>query len=165
MKFRHWFNLEFLAEIHHVLIVVYFDQPFAGQNQFFDAKTTFPSLTEQSKEKRKESRTKTCNKRDFLLFLHYFTHLMIEKDVKSCFNVKKLISTSERDVEHLFAGQNTQQMLLQLNEEPNSIVSYTLIDTSKQDRFTPFNDFIVCNQNQTGSAEIRSKSLIQNTVF
>ena len=75
---------------------------------------------------------------------------MIEKDVKSCFNVKKLISTSERDVEHLFAGQNTQQMLLQLNEEPNSIVSYTLIDTSKQDRFTPFNDFIVCNQNQTG---------------
>ena len=34
--------------------------PFAGQNQFFDTET---SLTEQNKEKPKESSTKTCNKR------------------------------------------------------------------------------------------------------
>ena len=33
--------------------------PFAGRNQTFKAKTTF-SITEQNKEKRKESRTKTC---------------------------------------------------------------------------------------------------------
>ena len=41
-------------------------------------------------------------------FLHYFTHVIIEKDVKSCFSVKKLISTSEWHVEHQFAGRNTQ---------------------------------------------------------
>ena len=34
---------------------------------------------------------------------------MIEKDFKSCFSIKILISTSERHVEHQFAGQNTQQ--------------------------------------------------------
>ena len=31
---------------------------FAGLNQFFDAKQLFPSLTEENKEKRKQSRTK-----------------------------------------------------------------------------------------------------------
>ena len=34
---------------------------------------------------------------------------MTEKDVKSCFSIKKLISTSEWCAEDLFAGQNTQQ--------------------------------------------------------
>ena len=36
---------------------------------------------------------------------------MIEKDLKSCFSIKNLISTSERHAEHPFAGQNTQQPL------------------------------------------------------
>ena len=35
---------------------------------------------------------------------------MIEKDLKSCFRVKKMISTSERRAEHPFAGRNTQQL-------------------------------------------------------
>ena len=34
---------------------------------------------------------------------------MVEKDVKSCFNFKKLIPTSERHAEHPFAGRNTQK--------------------------------------------------------
>ena len=38
------------------MIVVYFDQQTGVQHALF------PSLTEQNKEKRKESRTKTCNK-------------------------------------------------------------------------------------------------------
>ena len=34
---------------------------------------------------------------------------MTEKDGKSCFVSKKMISTSKRLAEHPFAGQNTQQ--------------------------------------------------------
>ena len=34
---------------------------------------------------------------------------MTEKDGKSCFVSKKMISTSKRHAEHPFAGQNTQQ--------------------------------------------------------
>ena len=37
---------------------------------------------------------------------------MTQKYTKSCFSVKKLILTSERRVEHPFAGRNTQQPLL-----------------------------------------------------
>ena len=36
--------------------------------------------------------------------------LMTEKDVKSCFSIKKLISISERRDEHPFAGRNTQHI-------------------------------------------------------
>ena len=32
-------------------------------------------------------------------------------DVKNSFSVKKLISTSKRHAEHLFAGRNTQQLI------------------------------------------------------
>ena len=35
---------------------------------------------------------------------------MMEIDGKSCFSVKKIISTSEWRAEHLFAGQNTQHI-------------------------------------------------------
>ena len=35
---------------------------------------------------------------------------MTEKDVKSCFSIKKLISISERRAEHPFAGRNTQHI-------------------------------------------------------
>ena len=35
---------------------------------------------------------------------------MIEKDVKSCFSVNKLISTKEGCGEHPFAGKNTQHV-------------------------------------------------------
>ena len=34
---------------------------------------------------------------------------MVEIDGKSCYSVKKMISTSEQRAEHLFTGQNTQQ--------------------------------------------------------
>ena len=34
---------------------------------------------------------------------------MIEKDLKSCFSIKKLISTSKQRAEHPLAGWNTQQ--------------------------------------------------------
>ena len=37
---------------------------------------------------------------------------MTEKDLKRCFSVKKLISTSKRPAEHQLAGQNTHQTLL-----------------------------------------------------
>ena len=33
---------------------------------------------------------------------------MTKKDVKSCYSIKKMNSTSERHVEHPFTGQNTQ---------------------------------------------------------
>ena len=39
-----------------------------------------------------------------------FSLFSSSNDGKSCFSVKKLISTSERCVEHPFAGQNTQQI-------------------------------------------------------
>ena len=45
----------------------------------------------------------------FCYFLHHSIHLMTEKDIKSCFSIKKLILTSKRHAEHQFAGQNTQQ--------------------------------------------------------
>ena len=35
---------------------------------------------------------------------------MTKKDVKSCFGIKKMISTSERYAEHPFAGRNTQHL-------------------------------------------------------
>ena len=57
---------------------------------FLMLKQLFLSLAEQNKEKRKEIRTKTCNKRVCLYLLRYFPHLMNEKDVKICFNVKKI---------------------------------------------------------------------------
>ena len=34
---------------------------------------------------------------------------MMKIESKICFSVKKFISTSEQNAEHLFAGQNTQQ--------------------------------------------------------
>ena len=37
---------------------------------------------------------------------------MTEKDVKSCFSVKKLISTSEQHAEHPLTGGNTQQVFV-----------------------------------------------------
>ena len=47
-----------------IKIVVYFDQQTdAGQNQFLTLKQLFPSLTKENKEKRKQSCTKTWNKR------------------------------------------------------------------------------------------------------
>ena len=52
--------------------------PFAGQNHFFDAKTTFPSL---------------------------FCSI---SDGKSCISVENLILTSEQNAEHPLAGRNTQ---------------------------------------------------------
>ena len=47
--------------------------------------------------------------RDLLCF---FLHFITEKDVKSCFSIKKLILTSERRAEHRFTGRNTQQSTL-----------------------------------------------------
>ena len=52
-----------------------------------------------------------------MLFYYFLPHLMLfetEKDVKSCFYVKKLILTRKRCTEHLFAGRNTQQWILLL---------------------------------------------------
>ena len=76
----------------------------AGWNHLFlRLNNFFLSVTNGKKKgKRKESRTKTCNKR--LVYQH------LGVDVKSCFSDKKLISTSQWRVEHLFAGQNTQQL-------------------------------------------------------
>ena len=48
---------------------------------------------------------------------------MTEKDVKSCFTIKKLISTSERRAEHLFAGRNTQHP----TPTPNFLRSYFVV--------------------------------------
>ena len=35
-----------------------------------------------------------------------------KKDRKTCFSTKKMILTSEKHVEHLFAGRNTQQLMV-----------------------------------------------------
>ena len=80
--------------------------PLAGQNHLFLRFNKFFRIFPSLREKRKESRTKKCF---FCYFLRYFTDLMIEKDVKSCFSIKKLIWTSKRHTEHLFAGLNAQQ--------------------------------------------------------
>ena len=47
------------------------------------------------------------------MFSCYFFALyfpVVEKDVKTCFDAKKMICSSEWHVEHLFAGQNIQQI-------------------------------------------------------
>ena len=46
-----------------------------------------------------------------MIFCYFplFHTFLIKKYAKSCFRVKKLISTSQRRAEHPFAGQNTQQ--------------------------------------------------------
>ena len=41
---------------------------------------------------------------------------MNEKDVKSCFSIKNLISTSERRAGHPFAGQNMQELFMTKNK-------------------------------------------------
>ena len=104
----------FLSKCVYLLCISTSEQvlrtPFAGQNQFlFNAKTTFCII--------------------FLIFLHYFIlknkiFCMIlsgfllffclfcsVSDGKSCFSVRKFISTSEQCAEHPFAGQNTQHPL------------------------------------------------------
>ena len=52
------------------------------------------------------------------MILSSFVLLVMEK---SCFSVRKSISTNERHVEHPFAGQNTQQ---QASEWPSNHISY-----------------------------------------
>ena len=57
--------------LYDMIFVVYFDQRtgLLVKINFFDAKQLFRSLAEQSREKRKESHTKTCNKRGVYQFL------------------------------------------------------------------------------------------------
>ena len=74
---------------------------------FLTIQQLFPSLTEQNKQHD---------------FLHYFIHFMTKKYAKSCFSVKKLISTSEQRAKHPFAGQNTQELIYDFlagNNYPN----------------------------------------------
>ena len=40
----------------------------------------------------------------FAIFLRYFMHLMIVKDLNICFSIKNLISTSKQRAEHPLAG-------------------------------------------------------------
>ena len=47
----------------------------------------------------------------FCYFLLHFIHFMTKKNVKNCFCVKKLISTSKWHAEHPFAGRNTQHFI------------------------------------------------------
>ena len=65
--------------------------PFAGWNQFCDAKIT---STEQNNEKRKESRTKTCNKRATNTYLLTRRNTLSLKRIKNTclLNVKPLES-------------------------------------------------------------------------
>ena len=54
----------------------------------------------------------------FVIFCIILTEkdvILTEKNIKSCFSIKKFISTSERHAEHLFAGRNTQQERTGLN--------------------------------------------------
>ena len=48
----------------------------------------------------------------------------MEKDEKSCFIVKKMILTSKRLTEHLFAGRNAQHVFLRENT-PEAIASFS----------------------------------------
>ena len=77
--------------------------PLAGQNHLFLRFNKFFRIFMSLTEKRKESRTKTC-------FFVIFGIILTEKDIKSCFSIKKLIFTSKRCAEHPFAGKNTQQI-------------------------------------------------------
>ena len=76
--------------------------PFAGQNQFFDAKKIFTSFL--------------VRKCFYFMFLHVFVWLCflfslisLVSDGKSCFMVKNLISICKRHAEHPFTGRNTLQ--------------------------------------------------------
>ena len=53
-----------------------------------------------------------CSARRLLVEIINF---LTEKDLKSYFSVKKMISTSERHAEHPSAGRNTQQVLVRFH--------------------------------------------------
>ena len=72
---------------------------FAGQNH--EAKTTFSITNGRKKEKRKQSRTKKCNKRG--------VYQCLGVTVKSFYHQKTDFDQEQR-AEHPFAGQNTQHM-------------------------------------------------------
>ena len=72
--------------------------PFASQNHFFDAKTTFSVILLH------KVHVFACFCVAF--FFLYFVPLVTEKVV---FASKKLISTSKGGAEHPLAGQNSQQ--------------------------------------------------------
>ena len=82
--------------------------PFAGQNQFFDAKTTFYILLGHVMYKITQKITKNhVIKGGLPAFRCLFCSVC---DGKSCLSIRKSISSRERRVEHLFAGQNTQHL-------------------------------------------------------
>ena len=49
-----------------------------------------------------------CENMFFLFIFSFVFPFMLEKDGKTCFSAKNIISTSKRHAEHPFAGQNTQ---------------------------------------------------------
>ena len=79
--------------------------PFAGKNQFFDAKTTFYVFFSQNNAKNNK---KACFCAAFLSFFRKW-HKNTKKLVKT---QKQMILTSQRRVKHPFTGLNTQHQFL-----------------------------------------------------
>ena len=66
----------------------------------------------------------------FWLIFAFFTFMM-EKHRKSCFSVKKMISTSEQHAKHPFVGQNTQHIWLNFGEfQPRLLKLISIINFS-----------------------------------
>ena len=118
---------------------------------FLMLKQLFPSLTEQiNKNGRKASQNHAkhaVNKGEHsvqvLLFkagCHPKAGRLLRKNAKSCFRVKKLISTSKRCAEHPFAGRNTQQIVYCIFYEYDIMI--TVNNKQKKDKVSDMNTLV-----------------------
>ena len=68
----------------------------------------------------------------FVTFCVFFLNLITEIDGKSCLSVKKNILINERHAKHLFAGRNTQHVMLTIMLEDIHLFHLVFCSCSNQ---------------------------------